>query len=377
MDTAEATLSSRPVKFERLGSLDLPGGGQVVVEGDIAYVGHIDPPNGTSILDVSNPANPKVIARLNVPPNTHSHKVRARNGVMLVNYEAHPFGATPDGFRGGVKIFDVSRPDAPREVAFFPAVGSGAHRFDFDGRYAYLSVEMPGYVGNITVIVDLIDPSRPKEVSRWWIPGQWTLGFERPTWLQSGYRTHHPLRFGNRLYISCWQAGFAVVDISDISKPRTIARMPSVFGYPTHTVLPLRQAGSDRDFVVAIDEGWNDANEAVPGSLWVADISNPQDCKVISVFRVDSVPPSMPGYWGAHQPHEEIVDGFAFVAWFQRGLRAVDMSDPFHPRAAGTFMPALNDNRKRCMSNDLFIDKRRRLYLIDRECGLDILKWTY
>lgn len=377
MDPAAGRPSSRQVKFKKLGSLALPGGGQVVVDGLIAYVGHIDPPNGTSIIDVSDPADPKVIARLGVPPHTHSHKVRTRNGVMLVNYEAHPFGAKPDGFRGGVKIFDVARPDAPREIAFFPAVGSGAHRFDFDGRYAYLSMEVSGYESNITVIVDLSDPSQPKEIARWWIPGQWKMGGEHPTWIQSGHRTHHPLRFGNRLYISCWQAGFAVVDISDIARPRTIARMPSIFGYPTHTVLPLQQAASDRDLVVVVDEGWNDANEAVPGSLWVADITNPADCKAISVFRVDDVPPSMPGYWGAHQPHEQIVDGFAFVAWFQRGLRVVDLSDPFRPCAAGAYMPTLYGNRTRCMSNDLFIDKRRRAYLVDRECGLDILEWTY
>ena len=44
-------------------------------------VGHIEPPNGTSVIDVSNPADSRVIARLGVPSHTHSHKVRARNGI--------------------------------------------------------------------------------------------------------------------------------------------------------------------------------------------------------------------------------------------------------------------------------------------------------
>ena len=35
-----------------VGFLDLPGGGQVVVQGHYAYVGHMQPPHGTSIIDV-------------------------------------------------------------------------------------------------------------------------------------------------------------------------------------------------------------------------------------------------------------------------------------------------------------------------------------
>ena len=38
--------------------IDIAGGGQVVVDGNHAYVGHMAPPNGTSVLDVSDPANP-------------------------------------------------------------------------------------------------------------------------------------------------------------------------------------------------------------------------------------------------------------------------------------------------------------------------------
>ena len=52
------------------------------------------------------------------------------------------------------------------------------HRFDFDGRYAYISPTMDGYVGNIVMILDLKDPARPQEVGRWWMPGQWTAGGE-------------------------------------------------------------------------------------------------------------------------------------------------------------------------------------------------------
>ena len=52
-------------------------------------------------------------------------------------------------------IYDVSTPSKPREITFWKCGGAGVHRFTFDGRYAYISPEMDGYVGNIVMILDL------------------------------------------------------------------------------------------------------------------------------------------------------------------------------------------------------------------------------
>ena len=49
----------------------------------------------------------------------------------------------------------------------------GTHRNGYPGgKYAYLSAVMPGYKGNILVILDVSDPKNPKEAGRWWLPGQ-------------------------------------------------------------------------------------------------------------------------------------------------------------------------------------------------------------
>ena len=61
---------------ERIGHMDIPGGGQVTVQGDLAFVGHIDPPAGTSIIDISDIENPKLLSRLEIERGNHSHKVR-------------------------------------------------------------------------------------------------------------------------------------------------------------------------------------------------------------------------------------------------------------------------------------------------------------
>ena len=39
----------------RIARLEIPGGGQVTVEGNFAYVGHMKPPPGTTSNDVSYP----------------------------------------------------------------------------------------------------------------------------------------------------------------------------------------------------------------------------------------------------------------------------------------------------------------------------------
>src|SRR6267378_1257563 len=88
---------SRNVK--RLGHLDLPGAGQVTIAGKFAYVGHI--PNkqnlGTSIVDIADPANPKLVATIALDdPISHSHKVRVAGDLMVVNHERN---LTPIGRR--------------------------------------------------------------------------------------------------------------------------------------------------------------------------------------------------------------------------------------------------------------------------------------
>lgn len=41
-------------------------------------------PSGASIVEIADPAHPRLLARLEMPPGTHSHKVRVDNGLMLV-----------------------------------------------------------------------------------------------------------------------------------------------------------------------------------------------------------------------------------------------------------------------------------------------------
>src|SRR5260370_29855001 len=77
-------------KVRRLGHLDLAGAGQVTISDGHAFVGHIPNPEGlgTSILDIANPRNPRVVAAVTIDdPQSHSHKVRVAGDIMVVNHE--------------------------------------------------------------------------------------------------------------------------------------------------------------------------------------------------------------------------------------------------------------------------------------------------
>src|SRR4029079_14761603 len=107
-DIDESTMpSARNTKL--VSHIDCPGGGQVWVDGTTLYVAHMQAPAGTTIYDISDPRSPKPLARVDVPQGWHSHKVRAANGIMIVNHEATSKDAA-SGFSGGLAIYDVARP---------------------------------------------------------------------------------------------------------------------------------------------------------------------------------------------------------------------------------------------------------------------------
>ena len=66
---------------------DLGGRGdgmQVLREGDVLYVAHNGTSGaGTSILDVADPAHPKLVRQWDAPANTHTHKVQIADGLLL------------------------------------------------------------------------------------------------------------------------------------------------------------------------------------------------------------------------------------------------------------------------------------------------------
>jgi hypothetical protein len=359
---------------------DCPGGGQVWIEGNTLYIAHMEAPYGTTTVDISDPKRPRQLAHIGIPAGWHSHKVRVSNGVMIVNHEQ--IGNDGDqSFGGGLGIYDVSKPDAPKLITKWGTSGGrGVHRYDFDGRYAYISPTADGYVGNIMMILDLADPARPAEVGRWWIPGQWKAGGEPYPWDNwASPRCHHPMRMGERLYVSYWHHGLFILDISDMAKPKAIAHTNTspAFPHPTHTCLPMPKPLKGRKIMIVADEDVAKLRPSPPSFTWVYDITIEQLPVPIATFQVpglDKDGSPQPPMSGCHQPSERLNGGTVIpFAWFAQGLRLVDIADPFAPREVGHYLP---DRSGRVSSNDVTLDDRGLIYLVDRVRGVDIIETT-
>ena len=126
--------------------LEIPGGGQIVIDGDYAFVGYQTGPDGTSILDISDPRKPKILSTINpAHPWSHSHKVRVTGDIMVVNSELQPrTGPLAEYADGGFRIYDIKDKTNPKLITFVKTHGRGCHRFDLDENYAYMSTEMEG-----------------------------------------------------------------------------------------------------------------------------------------------------------------------------------------------------------------------------------------
>jgi hypothetical protein len=311
-----------------------------------------------------------------------SHKARVRDGILFTN--SQKLRGQPDNpdFTPGLRIFDVSNPAQPRLITTWKCAGVGVHRFDIDGRYAYLAAEPEGFHGRIVVILDVADPARPEEVGRWWLPGQWIAGGERPTWEGRRHGCHHPLRSGDRLYVSYWHAGFMILDISDMSKPTLVSHLDWSPPYPcpTHTALRIPWRLADRDFLLCTDEEVADRLDRWPAAfMWMVDVTEEKNPIPVSTFRGphDRDAPPNEGF-GAHQPQEQLYEGDNIIAvtWFAGGLRMVDISDPYAPQEVGHYVPTPASGQSRVGSNDVFVSPDRLIYLIDRFKGLEILEYT-
>lgn len=415
--------------FNHLARLDIYGGGQVSVVGDHAYVGHMDAPYGTSIVDVSNPAAPRVLADIRLESkDIHSHKARAIHDgkIMVTNVERARRGffrrgrdavATRDRLKaelgrdptvaeiadaggwdaavvpdlleagkvhfdsGGFRVWDIADKANPKMLAHVNTGGDGSHRFDVDDDYLFISSGRDGFVGNILQIYDISSPEKPELVSLWWLPGQNTGAGETPTWKGTRNQLHHAMRVGNELWAGCWYGGVRGIDISDISKPRTIAEYDyhPAFFHPTHTALrPTFKVGG-LDIVVVMDEEAEHEQGREHAFLWFFDISDGKSMKPISTFHVnegDTPHARKGGRFGAHQYQEHFEGPLLFGTWFSGGLRAVDFSDPFAPRETGYFIPDSRPNGKNVQTNDVEVDARGLVYVLDRFHGLDIVEYT-
>ena len=97
-----------------------------------------------------------------------------------------------------------------------------------------------------------------------------------------------------------------------------------------------------------------------------------------STFRVGNskTGSGMRAHSTCHQPAEDVKGTEIPVAWFQQGLRMVDISDPFELKEVAHYIPDVHRTGDRVASNDCCWDDRGLVYVIDRFGGLSIIERT-
>lgn len=358
--------------FQLIGHSDLGGSGdgmQVARNGNALYVGHFGPSRrGTSVLDISDLSAPRLVSQSMAPDGGHNHKAVFADGLLLTNYEAFR-GGPPS--RVGMAVYDASDPLAPVEIGFWDSTGKGVHRIYYPGgRHAYVSARPKGFVERIWVILDLSDPTNPEEVGRWWWPGM--HDDEEQDWPAEESRSvHHALVHGDRAYAGFWDSGMVILDVSDLSNPRTVSHLNWDIGGHTHTCLPL----PGRDLVVVSDEAVTDGCGDDPHMVRIVDVSDETNPSVVSICPVPEGDFCDRGLrFGAHCLHENLPNSYrseqlVFVTYFNAGLRVYDIADAEYPVEVAHWIPETPPGQAAAQINDLYVDEDRTVFVSDRVNG--------
>ena len=368
------------------------GGSLVEVKDGYAYVGAVgtasyDGPEGWTVHDVSDPSKPRRIAEVFAPPGLHNHKVRIVGDDLL--YVNHERLKTPEGeaARSGLCIFDISNPAEPKEVGFFDLPGTGPHRFGVDNErgLAFLPNHAEGWRNRVMWTLDITNPLKPEVLNIVGLPQQdlsLDYEYEEPEDFERSWTCHGPATIrGDRMYCGFWGAGMGIFDCADLRNIKCVGHLcwsPPFVG-STHTVWPL----GDRPYVVVTDEARAQENYEHSQFMWVVDIRDETNPIPVSTYIPDREENmNRGGRFGAHNILEYLpADGpwkdIVFLTYFNSGLRAIDLSDPFRPEEVGHYIPEMNFGKDYAQSNDIGMDENGLLYLIDRNgAGMHILEYT-
>ncbi len=216
---------------------------QVILHKGHAFIGHMFA-DGFSVVDVRDPLKPKTVAFVAAPKNTRSHHLQIAGDILMAvngpniwamqqyasqaDYYAKSLidaVQTEQPFAAGMRIFDMSSPATPREIAFLDMPGFGAHRIWWvGGRYAYVSVHFEGFIDHALAIIDMSDPAKPTLAGRWWLPGMnRAAGEEKPASFGKRTALHHLISAGNLGYAAWRDGGFTIHDLSDPVNPKLLS----------------------------------------------------------------------------------------------------------------------------------------------------------
>lgn len=175
----------------------------VALDGDYLYTVSSRGPQ-IYVYNISNPASPQYVRTISTPSGQAVHDISVKNGRLFTSVI---FGA------GTTDIFDISNVAvaAPLLGTFNSGLSTHSNWPTEDGNYLAVARETGG--GDIR-FYDVRNPANVVHVSTLAMPD---LGIE-------AFTPHNPVIRGNYLYVSWYQAGMQLFDISDPAHPQRIGQ---------------------------------------------------------------------------------------------------------------------------------------------------------
>lgn len=342
--------------------------------GKIAYLAGYNPTVfGALIVDISDPAKMEPLSFIPGNPGTRNAYLRVDCGkkILALGHSTSPENPNKAGtgaVRSGVTFHDVSDPHKPVKLAEYNNRGAYTHGMEMDDRYVYLCGTGEGSKPRAEElhVIDYSNPSAPKLAASFHVMGQRVgetyseMNQKNPNGTDQWVTCHEAIKDGNRLYLAYRDAGVIILDIADPTKPSVVGEydyVPPFNGDPglprpgccpgAHTSAPGPHAGTPYpSLLVLTDEHFS----CPPGFVRILDITNPRTMQVLSTIHIAGVDDTYdgatgkfvcpPGQQSSHLPFfEPRSHGSLFYqAWYDQGLRAFDISNPFSPKEVGYFI---------------------------------------
>lgn len=361
---------------------------------------------GVRVINVVNPAAPTVVSTLVNPPQTTAEDVQVlqysagpfkRRDIAMVGIQAC-FRTNPATKRG-LQLFDVTDPTQPVELGFLDTgmAARGVHEFwayQRNGRvYALLAVPfsmLRDTAGRGDVrIADVTDPTKPVEIADW--SSDRTLGLDNFDGFGCFPFNFAHATFANKAgtlaFISHWDIGVVILDISNPKNPVFIGR----------TIYPPRTEGDGHSLDLTEDEDYLLlADEVIPPNsncqapdkqqteAWgflriysLADLANPQQVASFKTPHSTSPNRQRKGDYSIHNPF--VVGNKVFIAWYSDGVRVVDITVPTNPLEVSFLVPPATKDPLHVLPFapevwGVVRDSRGCIYLSDMNFGLLIVK---